>query len=269
MNSTNREHEANLFFNVSCTKDEAVGMLLGWMQGFTRPKEIKRNDYLGIPEDQLQFLQSLDGPLVDYLSDLRYAAYEDFRVLYQGASTVEELDIQEAVIDRINAIAEKAWGYLMDIADEIAKGELSALRIDQEASARSGTPHYTLRSIDAWANEKYKTSIFSASHSTHDDDRERRLEAINNSEPEKGRGLSKTVANNLYITFGLLTELFSETGTAYKSNGKLNIKGIAERIEELGRKHNKGDPLYGQSAETIKSVIEEAQKRKASALPAA
>ena len=264
----NRDNEAYLFFKVSCTKDEAVGMLLGWMQGFTRPAAIKLNNRGTIPEDQLPLLQSLDAPLIDYLSDLRNAAYEDFGVLYKKDSKAEGLDALASMVDRYNLLANEAWGYLMDLTDEIAKGEKSELRIDQEESKRSGTPHYTLRSIDAWTIKTYNKSIFSASNSVRNDNKESRFDAIGESEPAKEKGLSKTRSNNLYVTFALLTELFSTTGNSYMSNGQINVKNIAERIKEYSRECNKGVIPYGQSAEAIKSVIEEAQRIKTTALPA-
>ena len=265
----NRDNEAYLFFKVSCTKDEAVGMLLGWMQGFTRPTAIELNSRCTIPKDQLPLLRSLDAPLIDYITDLRNAAYEDFGVLYEKGSTVEELDAQAAVVDEYNKLAEEAWGYLIDITDEIAKGELSALRIDQEESNRSGHPHYTLKSIDTWTNKTYNKSIFCTQESTRNKDKENRFDAIGENEAAKRKVLSRTVASNLYVTFGFLTDLLAETSEAYKLNGKINITRIAERLEAFVKQNNKGEVIYGQSAEAIKSRIEDAMKHKQSALPGA
>ena len=264
----NRDDEAYLFFKVSCTRDEAVGMLLGWMQGFTRPAAINLDNHGTIPEDQLPLLQSLDQPLIDYITDLRNAAYENFEVLYESEGTFEkELDEQAAVVDRYNLLAKNAWGYLMDITDEIAKGDASALRIDHAESARSGTPHYTLRSVDAWARGKFGISIFKDQKLDQEDDQENRKDAIIKNYTKPEIGLSKTRTNGFYTTFALLIDMHSENSPLFKHGNNPNVEQIAIAINKFGKKSNNDQTIEGQSVEAMKSRIEDAMKHKKATLP--
>lgn len=265
MNKLNREHESLIFFPQSCTKEEAVAMMLGWMQGHTRPtSSIDISN--GITEDQLQLLTALEGPLQDYLSDLRDTAYEDFRVAFEEGGSVEELDEKEEAVARCNRLVETAWNYLMDITDEIAKGDYSAIRIDRDASARSSITRYTLRSVDAWANEKYNISIFKIA-SDIPTEKTALCDIIRDRKTGPEKGLSPTCSKSLHITLALLIEAFCKGKNTYLTDNKPNVIQIAEHLVEIAKESNKGEFLESQKVSSIKKRIARALRERKSEQP--
>ena len=160
----NPEHETIPYYEVSCTKDEAVAMLLGWMQGRERSKYIRMTED-GIPEDQLLSLYTLDAPIQEYLEALRASAYEKFLTARDSDAPSDDLLEEKAnIAAKYDELANRAWNYLLDIADEIANGDIakggsSALRIDHEKTAKTGVQHYTLKSVAVWAKNKYELTI--------------------------------------------------------------------------------------------------------------
>jgi hypothetical protein len=249
----------------SCTKEEAVAMMLGWMQGCVRPKYVQLNED-GIPADQLLVMHSLDGSLQNHLADLRAAAYQEFIDADNECASAEVLDEKNQAIINCDALSKKAWDYLMDIADEIAKKDSSELRPDDAATERTGVTHYTLRSVEKWAKETHNISIFGTSETFP-------LASIG-AEPQQENetvrkgGLSKTVAENLYTTFAFLVEELSKEGGRFLKQGvDINVTNIAKHLEKLATEANGGEKLGAQDHEAIKGRIENAVKIKRSKLP--
>lgn len=160
----NPEDEIIIDSRTSCTKDEAAAKLLGWMQGTIRKKYIKVTEH-GIPEDQLAHLHSLDVSLSDQLVELREPVRQLLSKATKGSKEFSKMN--EAVKD-IDEVIKKAMSYLLDIDDELDKGENSALKIDHEATNKTGVIHIKLRSLDKWARLKYGIRILDnlASNST-------------------------------------------------------------------------------------------------------
>jgi len=141
----------------SCTMEEAVAKMIGWMHGC-----IRRNDLDGIEhdktEDQLQHLHSLYVPLEKHLDTMREEARQ------QLVNAVEENDDfydKYDALERCDELINLVFLYLVEFTDEVAKGKDSSLRIDQQATETSGIPHFTLKSIDNWSRNNFDIAILS------------------------------------------------------------------------------------------------------------
>ena len=82
INMINAEDDIIVNLRTSCTKDEAVAMLLGWLRGPIKPRNIQISED-GLSLDQLPFLQSLEGSLQDQLQELVDAASQAFRLFHR------------------------------------------------------------------------------------------------------------------------------------------------------------------------------------------
>lgn len=156
------EDDVFIDFKTNCTKEEAVAKMLGWTKGALRKRVISVTEN-GIPADELPYLQIFEGPLEDYLIDLRNAAVDEF---YKSLETDAPHDV---IVDKENAVKkcdeqiQLAGTYLAGITDELAKGKLSTLRIDKEATNKTGKKHITIQSLHDWALEKYGINILGLS----------------------------------------------------------------------------------------------------------
>ena len=77
----------------------------------------------------------------------------------------------EDEVGKCDALIEKAAIYPRDIADDLADTATGTLRVDADETARHGTLHITLNSLDRWARKKYGISIYDTltSHESKDD----------------------------------------------------------------------------------------------------
>lgn len=207
-------------FSTSCTRDVAVAKLLGWMQGPIRRKVINVTED-GISEDQLPYLHSMDEPLKDQLLELREAAQQK---LYEAFEADDELKTAESKkvfsdaadeVDRLSQKIYKAAQYFRDIDDELAKGDDSKLRVDKTATKTLSDPYIALSSLDTWAKEQYKLSIFlhDEASPTIDSVIEQLKEQQDDS--DQNGDLGKVRASNILITLALFVEAFAKTAPKY------------------------------------------------------
>lgn len=253
--------EVFIDLRTSCTRDEAVAKMLGWMKGNIRPKYIEVTEH-GIPAEQLQHLPTLEGSLQDELLEQREAAR---RKLIEAAESDGGIGEAYEAVEKCDDLIRKAASYLLDMDDEISKGESSDLRIDRQATDSSGIIHITIKSLDQWARQ-YGISVIEALV----------LNTENTnlpSQPEKqgnangsGKGLSTAATDNLYVSFAFLIEAFIDKTQKYGSRDKPNVSTIAQHIESIAVESNNKEKLAGQSKEAIKDRIEEALKIKRSRL---
>jgi len=249
----------------SCTAEEAAAMMLGWMRGERRAPFIQVTKD-GISPDQFPFVTFLPGSLAEILEEQREAARLDFLNSLAEYPDFAAAPEKEALVEEWDALARRAQTYLLDIADEFAKGDSSALRVDREATEQTRVTHYTIRSVDLWAHQKYGISIIEPLPMS-EGQLERPIQGGDKESAPNG-GLSKTKADHLFTSFAFLVEALAKNALAYRrEDGRPNVKAIAERIEQLGREANGGQPLSGQSAEAIKGRIEEATAIKNRKLP--
>ncbi len=293
----NPEDEVLINLRASFTRDETAAKLLGWMRGPIFPKNIEV-DVWGIPESQLPYVASLQGSLQDHLTELRQAARQrliEAAESYAGAQTastastidspassgrprtrrsntsagpraeaitLEMLSAKEDAVRDCEKLILRAQGYLNDIEEEFAKGSSSVLQVDQEATSKTGTTHFTAKSINLWSLQKYRISIFDAPRSgeTEDDQSDYAPDV----RTAKG-DLTRRSADSLFVTFAVLMESFLEKSNdeLLGSKGAPVVAAIAKHLSERAIKVGKRGPAFGQSAERIKDRIEEARSVKA------
>ena len=143
----------------SCSKEEAIAKLLGWMRGTLRRKYVEFTPGW-ISEDQLPYLYSLQGTVQEHLQDLRtaeYAAYHQAAIIDMEDDIAEE---KRQSVARIDGLILDAARYLREIESELDSGEASVLKIDHEGTENLGVIQITLSSLDRWSHQQYKFSIF-------------------------------------------------------------------------------------------------------------
>ena len=252
-----------LEFKKSCTKREAVARLFGWVTG-----PIYNNQEFIISEEE--FLYESDLIYANELKDTLENTFRDLLEplqceLDEAISTNASDDVikeKEAAFDECSAKIYKAERYLIAIEEELCKGESSVLKIDQEATRKSGISHIMLGSFDQWARDNYGIVILQPTEAQH----------LNKSQSEnlKRSGGQKnprsTKLDNVYVTFAFLLEEFFSS-TRYQNDGKMNVSTMAEHIEALINDSNNNQKLPGQSHEAIKTRIEDAMEAKKQKLP--
>ena len=152
----NTEDELIVAPSSTCTRDEAVARLLGWMKGPQYPKNIHFGQF-GVPTNQYIYLQHLEGNIQNQLTLYRETARQEW--VSANASDNEDSSASAKVLLDCYDLAAKAERYLIEIDDEIAKENKSALRIDQAATQKAKETHYTLKSVDEWAKRIFGLSV--------------------------------------------------------------------------------------------------------------
>lgn len=251
----------------SCTKEEVVARMLGWMQGPIHKKLVEVTEY-GIPEDELPFLHALDDSLEEQLRERRDIAQHEFYKALEENTSYDVLKEKESAVTQCDKLIETAGIYLADIDDEIAKGESSVLRIDEEVTKKTGIIHLTLGSVNKWISDKYGISV-NTSQAPHSLLRNLQETPIHQQENKSDQnGSTEANVENFYTTFAFLVEAFAETSPKdyQKANGELNISAIAEHLHTRARKTNINCELIGQGHEAIETRIRKAGRVKILAL---
>jgi hypothetical protein len=235
---------------------------MGWLKGPIHPKIVKLTED-GISEDQLINLQSLDVSLAEQLQEIINTLSQRLIDAAEAEASNAELKIKHDDVDRFKARIKTASWYMLELDNELAKGETSELVIDHHAGETSGTTHITVVSLDRWAQEKFSIFIIDESNSITGSSENRPVpEQEDNTD---GKRLSKTKADNLYTTLGFLVEAFADTNQKYGGK-KPNVQAISKHLEKLASTANKNINLPGQRHESIKDRIEEAFRVKKSKL---
>ncbi len=248
-------YRAVLDFRTSCTREDAVAKMLGWMQGYIRYKHHEDETTL----DNLIYVHSLPDSLEDHLLELRETAISDWSYAFDAEPTEDVLAEKSKVIFDCDELINKAGEYLCAIDDELAKGDSSALRIDQHTTKYSNEIHITLSSLAQWAKENHGiTSLVTPESISSKEGLLDQLSTTSGDKPQKSKsGLSPTMASNLYVTFALLLNAYADK-PKFSGDDKLNVSGMATHIAELATKHNGNKAMETQSYEAIKSRIEAA-----------
>ena len=258
----NPEDEVIIDLKTSCTKDEAVAKMMGWLKGPIHPKLVKLTE-AGLSEDQLISLPLLDVSLAEQLQEIRNTLSQRLIDTAEAEASNAELSIAHDAVDRIDALINTAYRYMSELDNELAKGESSELIIDHHAGETSGTTHITLVSLDRWAQENFSISIIGDLNSIAGSSENR--PASKQEDNTDSKGLRKPKADNLYTTLGFLVEAFAATAEKYGGK-KPNVQEISKHLEKRPSKANKNIKLPGQGNEAIKDRIEEAIRAKNSKL---
>lgn len=150
--------------------DECVAKMVGWMQGSERLEKIKV-DERGILPDMLPHIYRLVYTLDEHLDQLKERArlelFDAADAYADAPDGTPEKDARSNVIDQkyiaINDVAKlitRAHFYKSEIRKELAKGEMSQLKIDHVQKDPDGADliYIKLESLDDWA-KKYQVNI--------------------------------------------------------------------------------------------------------------
>jgi hypothetical protein len=247
----------------TCSREEAVAKLLGWLQG-TRRRPFTEITLHGISVQQLPELHTLEGSTVlDLLAEHRRATKADYVAAVAAGQPDNVIQEKRSEVVLCDAIIDKAKAYFIDFDDEAAKGAASAFRIDRAATRACRETQYTLKTVDVWTRATYGVSI------ANPDPVVPIVRKVDVGDESDGRkGMSKTQATNLYITFALLIEDIVNTkmGAYRHPDGRANMANVAQYIFNLAEAAGGSERLPGQSLKTLKNHIKAAIKAKGEAL---
>lgn len=157
-----------LKFVTSCTKDEAVARMLGWMQGPVYYTELEMTEDNNVPMEYLSYLSSLPNSLEEQLTYLVGEAKEDLDDAKSSGAGPNIIKQKKATLDQCFEWIDKAERYMAAIDDELSRDESSMLRFDQKATSEYGKPRITIESLDKWSRERYHISILQNSSPLND-----------------------------------------------------------------------------------------------------
>lgn len=250
-------HEEVLFdLSTSCTVEQAVMRMLGWADADIYRKGVR------VTEEGLVALADLDSahPQTITLRERLADRHEHARqALIRGAendapySVIEELS---TAVEESRRLAAKARGLLMDIEEELEKGEHSALRLDKQATKRTKTRHITIRSLEKWMRTANPGDL-SATHG--------RQGGSGQGDPGKRTKGEESV----YVTLALAVSAFAQrAGGKFVRAGvdsknvsepsQLNMSEIYDHLEELAGRESNGAGIPGQTSSSIKKRVDEA-----------
>ena len=152
----NPEDDVCYDLRVSCTEEEAVAKLLGWMQGVRRLRNLTVTLDGLIPE-QLQHMYQLPAAL----DELIKAEREIASIRFSNACVEKNFDRAsewEARVEYWDAMAELAIRYKQSIFEELSRPKPN-LQIDQLLTEQTGEKHLTLVSLDHWTRKKFGITI--------------------------------------------------------------------------------------------------------------
>lgn len=146
----------------SCTKDDAVKIMLGLLSEPVNWACEDERDYDYFPDPALSLMEELED-LIDDARTEYYEAKED------GASE-DILDVKKAAVAMWREKKITAIAYLRHIEDELAKGELaSELRTVQEMAYGAMRPQITICSLDQWSRKYYQIPILNVLSTSADE----------------------------------------------------------------------------------------------------
>lgn len=252
------EDDFILDLSASCTKDQAVMRMLGWGLLTMYPKQVHLMANGTLKEDS-KLVYRPDFSLNELLSEI----YRDAKNAYLNSVPVNAtadkanalLEKALPAIERAEAMIENARSYMLDIVDELAKGDASGLRLDKESTLKNAEEYITIRSLDEWCAAKYQIIEETERVALEDDPS---MGALNKPVSE----MSKTEIG-LYTVLGLMTEAYAkELGeTYYNKLGEVNIKQTAIAVAEYADTYLENDKHFpGQSFATVKARLSAAEK---------
>lgn len=256
-------------YRVSCPADEAACKMIGWMIGpiyeqvfgLTEKDEIPEKLFINMPPPSF-----IDSSIKEIFTGMMQ--YHLHIIAKHPKTKIGLLEKQEAFAT-FNEKIKRYQSYLMDIEEEIAKGQSSALIIDQDATDKSGETHLTFRSIDRWSQKKYGIAILAPAQSNPEAGNtleQSELQSKHKNEEDEADlkgGLSRKMADSLYTTFAFLVEAYVKSEKSLQRNdGSPNVIEIAACLASLATCASKHNSIIGQGTQSIKKRIEKAMKIK-------
>jgi hypothetical protein len=250
----------------SCSRDEAVAVMLGRRSFDPIYQNLNpQEDPVDVHE---QFMGWLNISLFDELIDERDGVLMDLDDAIEDESK-ENVEACRQRILRCDDTIRHAKLILCDIDDELAKGALSRLRIDQEATKGKGQTYITLSSLRLW--QKDQGHNFSAIEASPAQDAPAARHSAESDEPllnAKG-GMTRATTRSFLVTFAVLLEEFiARAGTQFKSESGtgLNEEAIATLLSAKSLPGaRQGHFVKGQSVSSIEARIKTIVKTSADA----
>ena len=232
-----------------CSRNEAVEYLLGRLKvgvlrknlipDDARPEELEFYDFSW----QTLMIEERESADAAYTNALIEALADD--VIAEALAKLKHCDSQ------IN----KAHRFLCDIDDELAKGQVSELRLDRVSMVEPTSPNITISSLAVWAKDKYGIDIINSK------DSEQTAELQQNQNTISAINLSTTKTQNLQITFALLIEAYANKANTYHhDDGSPNVSNIAQELVDAAKLDKR--ELSVQSKKTFENYINAALKVK-------
>ncbi len=220
-------------FSTSCTKEEAVQYLLGWIE-FPLTITVCLLSDEEIHEEYLKEEETYEPSLYEILEESREALVTDYLNANEDGKS-EAL----AALKECDLVIETTHEYLCLIDDELARGQGAELRTCLDSG------HITIISFKMWASEILETKPKSVNL-------KKKHGEINADD------LTKTKEANLFVKFGLLIEEYAETSPGLQCGGKPNAAAIARKL--VKRAENIKRPMNGVSIRGVTSAISQAEK---------
>lgn len=150
-------HDSRFNFSTSYTKDDSIRYLMGDLQWQWR-EDVQHEEYLDDPNypgelsfgDFLELMQESARTAFVNASALRKLRQKGKHDADDEEVTDEQFAELERELHRTTEQLELYHKYLCDIEDELAKGNQSELRIDQNKTKIQSNPYITLSSLKAW-----------------------------------------------------------------------------------------------------------------------
>lgn len=152
----NPEDEVIFDHRLSCTEEEAVAKLLGWMQGSKRLRYLAVTED-GLNADQLIHMYQFPSSIAELIRDEREIA----SIRFHNACMANDFDLAakwEAAVEYWDATNERAVRYKQGIAAELSRPK-PRLITDKAVSEETTLHHITLLSLDHWARITYGHGI--------------------------------------------------------------------------------------------------------------
>ena len=149
--------EETIAFRTSCNKEDAVAKLLGWLQGPVC-QDLTEPEY-GFSLQQLKYMGTLIYSLPEHLTDLRNQALWKTDDLIAEKASEEEVDKAINEVLDIEDLMKRANLFMIEIEDELSKGDASLLRVDPITTEDQDEIHITIKSFDTWARKTFDIAI--------------------------------------------------------------------------------------------------------------
>jgi len=255
-NMDKNEVDFVLDLSASCTKDQAVMRLLGW--GKETINLVRQVIYLA-PNGSTEWDKTKGNALEhenlsDFLTEIYHDAREAAAFDIGEKSDAEQVnEPNEAVLEKYiwaEDLIEEARNLLIDIVDELAKGDSSKLRLDNFLSQKHGVQYITIKSLAAWSEGRDTAIRFAPT--------ERTTTSNSSSEGKMKHGKGD---RSLYVTLHLLANMYAnlKQGKFLLPNGEINVIQLSTDIQTFADAKC-GEKYKDQSKDSIKKRLDEAKK---------
>jgi hypothetical protein len=143
----------------SCTINDAVAKMLGWLQGPVYDENIKFAEDGNVHEEDLLFLRTLPNTIEEQITYLIGVANMELSEAKSKKASPDVIEEKTKILNKRYKEMELAYRYKLDIEHELNKGISSVLVIDRKITKESGEKHITIRGLHDWTLEKYGISI--------------------------------------------------------------------------------------------------------------